>query len=39
MLESIIVSHQWLLQEQALVEAIRFMWIIKKVLRWLVVSS
>jgi len=29
MLESIIMSHQWLLQEQGLVEAIRFMWIIK----------
>ena len=25
MLESIIMSHQWLLQEQGLVEAIRFM--------------
>jgi len=29
MLESIIVSHQWLLQEQGLIEAIRFMWIIE----------
>ena len=29
MLESIIMSHPWLLQEQGLVEAIRFMWIIK----------
>jgi len=29
MLESIIMSHQWLLQEQSLVEAIRFIWIIK----------
>jgi len=28
-LESIIMSHQWLLQEQDKVEAIRFMWIIK----------
>jgi len=28
-LESIIMSHQWLLQEQDQVEAIRFMWIIK----------
>jgi len=29
MLESIIMSYQWLLQEQGLVQAIRFMWIIK----------
>jgi len=29
MLETIIMSHQWLLQEQGLVEATRFMWIIK----------
>jgi len=29
MLESIIMSHQWLLQEQGLVDAIIFMWIIK----------
>jgi len=29
MLEPITMSHQWLLQEQGLVEAIRFMWIIK----------
>jgi len=28
-LESIIMSHQWLLQEQGQVEAIRSMWIIK----------
>jgi len=28
-LESIIMSHQWLLQEQDQVEAIRFIWIIK----------
>jgi len=28
-LESIIMSHQWLLQEQGQVEANRFMWIIK----------
>jgi len=27
------MSHQWLLQEQDLVEAIRFMWIIKQVVR------
>jgi len=30
MLESIIMSHQWLLQEQDLVDAIIFIWIIKK---------
>jgi len=30
MLESIIMSHQWLLQEQGLVDVVRFMWIIKK---------
>jgi len=29
MLESIIMSHQWLLQEEGLIETIRFMWIIK----------
>jgi len=29
MLESIIMSHQWLLQDQGLVNDIRFMWIIK----------
>jgi len=29
MLESIIMNHQWLLHEQGLIEAIRFMWIIK----------
>jgi len=29
MLESTIMSHQWLLQEQGFVEIIRFMWIIK----------
>jgi len=29
MLESIIMSHQWLLQGQVLVKAIRFMWIIE----------
>ena len=29
MLESIIMSHQWLLQEQGLIKASRFMWIIK----------
>ena len=29
MLESIIMSHQWLFQEQGLIEAIRFMWIIE----------
>jgi len=28
-LESIIMCHQWLLQEQSQVGAIRFMWIIK----------
>ena len=28
MLKSIIMSHQWLLQEQGLIDAIRFMWII-----------
>jgi len=27
-LESIIMSHQWFLQEQGQVETIRFMWII-----------
>jgi len=30
MLESIIMSLQWLLQEQGLIDAIRYMWIIKK---------
>jgi len=30
MLEFIIMSYQWLLQEQDLVETTRFMWIIKK---------
>jgi len=29
MLEPIIFGHQWLLQEQGLVEATRFMWILK----------
>jgi len=29
MLESIIMSYQWLMQEQGLVDAPRFMWIIK----------
>jgi len=29
MLKSIIMSHQWLLQELDLIDAIRFMWIIK----------
>ena len=38
MLESIIMSHQWLLQEQGQVEAIRFMWIIKYEASKLVVS-
>jgi len=27
-----IMSYQWLLQEQCLIEAIRFMWIINQVL-------
>ena len=39
MLESIIMNHQWLLQKQGLVEVIRFMWIIKKEVNKLVVSS
>ena len=34
MLESIIMSHQWFLHEQGLVEAIRFMWIIKWLASW-----
>jgi len=33
------MSHQWLLQEQGQVEAISFMWIIKKEVSKLVVIS
>jgi len=38
-LESIIMSHQWLLQEQGRVEAITLILIIKKGVSKLVVSS
>jgi len=38
-LKSIIRSHQWFLQKQGQLEAIRFMWIIKKEVSKLVVSS